>query len=147
MTSLAPSRRAVGSDELHSLRELSFVGVVVATGAAQVVPVIFRNRLRLKLRGFLVAIGTRYRDVASGQYKLSFLVLGQCKCGGFVSLKIVTTVARVEIRSRRELCGMAVAVAIGTAFKFDLEQRVLPFRYVTLLALQAGMASLQRICA
>ena len=79
MACLATSGGTVGADLLHALLELSFVGIVVATGAVQALPVINDVRFGLELRRFLVALGAGDGDMAAGQNKPGLLVLGQGK--------------------------------------------------------------------
>ena len=57
----------------------------------------------------------------------------------------MTPVARIEVRRGCELIRMPIAMAVGAAFKLDLEQGVLPFRDMTLRALQARVTALQRV--
>jgi hypothetical protein len=89
----------------------------MATGAVQILPVIENRRLRLEFRRLLVAVGTRDRDVPSSEQEMSLLVLGKGEGGRLIGLKIVTTIAGVEVRCGGKLSCMAVAVAIGTALK------------------------------
>src|SRR5207302_9076203 len=102
---------------LHAVLELAFVRVGMATGAVQILPVIENRRLRLEFRRHFVAVGTRDRDVPSGEQEMSLLVLGKGEGGRLIGLKIVTTIAGIEVRCGGKLSLMAVAVAIGTALE------------------------------
>lgn len=77
VTGLAASRRSVRPRLQHSLLELALVGIGMAIGTAQVLPVINFRRLRLEFGGFLVAVATGHRDVPSCQHKVSLIVTGQ----------------------------------------------------------------------
>ncbi len=57
----------------------------------------------------------------------------------------VALLALVQVRCSRKLACMSVAVTVCAKLKFDVVERVLPFRNMTLRALQARMAALQRI--
>lgn len=94
-----------------------------------------------------MAIRAGHRHVPARQQKVCFLVLGQSERGRFVRFQIVAAVASVEIRCRRELVGVPIAVAISAALKFNLEQRVLTLRDMALRALQPGVRALQWIRA
>ena len=114
----------------------------VATGATQIVPVIDRGGLRLELGRFLVAIRARHRHMPTRQYEMCLLVLGQSEGRGLVCLKIVTTVARIEIRSRGKLGCMLVDMTIGAALKLNFEQCFFTLRDVALGAFQTGVSAL-----
>lgn len=141
MTRLTSGLRSIGSHLQHAFLELPFVRIVMATLAIQIVPVISSRRLGLKIRRLFVAVPTRNRYVPTRQYEVRLSVLGQRKGGWLVSLDRVTTVARVEIRRSRELLPMTIRMAIGAALKLYFEDRVLPFRDVTLRALQPRMTT------
>ncbi len=67
MACLAAQRFAVLSRHAHSLGELAFVRVLVATGASQILPVILLRRLGFKTLGGFVAIGARNCHVPACQ--------------------------------------------------------------------------------
>jgi len=77
MADLATGGSFVGAELRHALVELSLMGIIVATGAVEGLPVIDNRRFGLELSGFLVAFGARHRDVAASQRKSSLLMLGQ----------------------------------------------------------------------
>jgi len=77
MADLATGGSFVGAELRHALVELSLMGIIVATGAVEGLPVIDNRRFGLELSGFLVAFGAGYRDVAASQRKSSLLMLGQ----------------------------------------------------------------------
>lgn len=118
---LAASLGTVSPDLLHAFLELPLVGIVMATGAVQIAPVIHNRRLGLELRRFLVAVGTRNGDVASGECEMSFLVLGQCEGGWLVAIHSMAALASIEIGRRGKLPRVPVAVAICAAIEFDFE--------------------------
>lgn len=93
----------------------------MATRAVQIFPVIENSRLGLELGRFLVAIGAGYGDVASGQYEMGFLMLGQGKRRRLVAFHRMAAITGVEIWRGSELSRMPVAVAIGATIEFDLE--------------------------
>lgn len=76
---LATGRSAIGPNHLHALFELTLVGIVVATGAVKVFPMVDDGWFGLELRRFLVAVRARYSDVPAGQREMSLLVLDECK--------------------------------------------------------------------
>src|SRR5579871_2939085 len=78
---------------------------------------------------------------------MRLFVLGNREGRRLVPLQIVAAVAGVQIWSRSKLAVVPVGMAIGTMLELHFEQRVLPFRDMTLRALQPGVASLQRIRA
>lgn len=146
MASLASFSGAIGTLLCHAVLELTFVNVLMATGAVQILPVV-HHRLRLKLFRFFVAVATRNRHMASGQDELRLLVLGQRKRRGFVSLDGVAFIAGVEIRRRHKLPGVLILMAVGAILEFHFEQRVLAFRDMALGALHSGVSAHQRIRA
>lgn len=121
--------------------------IIVATGAIQILPVINDRGLWLELRRLLVTIGARNRNVPARQHEVRLLVLGQAERGRLVSLEVMAAVARIKVGRRRKLPRMLVRVTIHAAVEFDLEQRLLPLRDVTLRAFQTRMPALQRIRA
>ena len=127
MAGFASHDRAVGPRLLHALLELPFVGIIVATGATQILPVINDCRLGVELRGFLVTFGTRDRNMPAGEREMRLLVLGQAERGWLVSLESVAAIASVEVRCRGKLPRMLVGVAIGAALELNLEQCIFPF--------------------
>ena len=147
MAGFAPRDRAVGPRLLHALLELPFVGIIVAVGATQILPVINDCRLGVELRGFLMTFGTRDRNMPAGERKMRLLVLGQAERGWLVSLESMAAIASVEVRCRGKLPRMLIGVAIGAALELNLEQCVFPLRDVTLSTFQARMPALQRIRA
>lgn len=147
MTRLASSGGPVGAHLLHTLVELAFMGINVATAAIEIAPVIDSSRLRLKLRRFPMALGAGHSNVSARQDEAGLLVLGQGEGGGFVAFESVAALASVEVWSCGELAGMPVCMAIGAALEFHLEQGVLALRYVALGALQSRVSTLQRISA
>ena len=66
MAGLATGGGAIRPGLLHALLELAFMGIVVATGAVQALPVIDNGRFGLELGRLLVALGAGYGDVAAG---------------------------------------------------------------------------------
>jgi hypothetical protein len=50
MAGLAPCLRAAGSYQLHAFLELTFVGIGVAIGTAQIFPMVYGSGFRLELR-------------------------------------------------------------------------------------------------
>src|SRR5579864_3566344 len=147
MARFASSDSSIFSSQLHAFLKLAFVRIRVATGAAQILPVVDDGRLRLKLRRFLMTIAAWYGDVPPGKHEVCLFVLGESKRGRLVSLEIVTPLACIEVRRRRKLSRMPVAMAVCTVLKLDLKQRVLPLRTVALHTFQPRMPSLQRIRA
>lgn len=59
----------------------------------------------------------------------------------------MATVAGVEVWRRDKLAHVLVSMTISATFELDLEQRFLPFRDMTLRALDCRMLSLQRVSA
>ena len=116
--------------------------VGMATGAVQILPVIDGGWLGLELGRFFVAVRAGDSNVAAVQRKVSLLVLGKGKCGRFISLKGVTTVAGIEIGRGNELSAVPVGMTVGAAVELHFENGVLPFRDVTLVALHARMPAL-----
>ena len=147
VASLASRNRTVGPSLLHSFFELPFVGIIVATGATQVLPVVNDCRLGLELRRLLVTFGTRDRNMPAGEREMRLLVLGQGERGWLVSLERMAAIASVEVRCRGKLPRMLIGMAIGAVREFNLEQCVFPLRDVTLSTFQASMSALQRIGA
>jgi len=117
----------------------------MATGAGEILPVIDHGWFWLELRELFVAVTARNRDVPASQDEVCLFVASQCEGRGLVAFKIVALVASIEIRCRRELPGMLIAVAVGAALELDFEESVFPLGNVTLRTLQSGMSSLQRI--
>ena len=147
MAGFAAYDRAVGPRLLHALLELPFVGIIVATGATQIFPVINDCRLGVELRRFLVTFGTCDRNMPAGEREMRLLVLGQAERGWLVSLESMAAIASVKVRCRGKLPRMLVGVAIGAALELNLEQGVLPLWDMTLSTFQACMPTLQRIRA
>jgi len=79
MAGLATGGSFVDAELRHALVELSLMGIIVATGAVEALPMIDNRRFGLELSGFLVAFGAGYGDVAASQGKAGLLVLGQTK--------------------------------------------------------------------
>ena len=146
MAGLAPARSSRSLRLLHALIELATVWIGVATGATQIGPVINR-RGRLEVGRLLVAIGTRHRDVLTGQKKARFFVARQRKRGRPIRFNRVATFTRVEIWRCCELAGVRVLVAVGAVLKLHLEHRVGTARDVAFLASHSGVSTLQRICS
>jgi len=113
----------------------------VTTGAVQIVPVI-DHRLRLEFCRLFVAVGTRHGHVPTREHEVRFFVLGEGKGGGLVRFQIMAAVAGVEVRRRRELIRVPIIVAIGTALKLHLEQRVFSFWEMALRAFQSRVRAL-----
>ena len=153
MARLAPGRSAVDFCLQHPRFELALVGIVVAAGAVQILPVINRGGFRFlrltqradgwfsghQFSGFLVTIDAGNSDMAAGQDELCLLVPRQGECRWLVALKIVAAVASVEIWRRRKLASMLIAVAVRAFLEFDLEQRVFALGDVALRAFQLGV--------
>lgn len=142
---LAAGGSPVGPDLLHACVELSFMRIVMATGAIEILPVINDGRFRLELCRLFVAFGAWHGHVTARQHKMGFLVFGQCERGGLVSFEVVAAVASIEVRGRSELAGVTIAVAISATLKLYLEESVLALGDVALGALQARVASFQRV--
>jgi hypothetical protein len=83
--------------------------------------------------------------MAPRQKELCILMPGESEGGRLVSLQIVAALAAIEVRCRGKLPGMLVAVAIGAALEFYLEQRVFALRDMALRTLQPGMLAFKRI--
>lgn len=147
MARLAACERTVGPLLLHAFSELPFVRIDVAARAIQIFPVIDHGGLGLELRGLLVAVGTRNRNMPAGEDKAGLLMLREAECRGLVALESVATITCVKVRGRGELLRMLVGMTIGAVLELDLEQRVLPFGNVTLGALQTRVPPLQRVSA
>lgn len=145
MTSLASEGRAIGSHQPHPFHELTFMRIGVAAFTVQIFPVIDGRGFRFELRRLLVTIRAGHCNVTTCEYKSRLLMVRQSKSGWSVAFEVMTAVTGVEVRGGRKLSGMAIAVAIGAAVKFDFVQRVLPFRDVALRALEPRVAALQRI--
>lgn len=77
MADLATGLSFISAELLHALLELAFMGIVVTTGAVEALPAIDDGWFGLELGRFFVALGARYGDVAAGQHKPSFLMLGE----------------------------------------------------------------------
>ncbi len=95
--------------------------VAVANRTAQILPVIDRSRLRLKLGRFLVAVGTWNRDVPAGQSKMGFLMFGEAEGRRLVPFQIMAALASIEVRSGCKLVRVPVAMAVGATLEFDFE--------------------------
>lgn len=121
MARFAASRRPIRLLVLHTLLELILVRILVATGAFQILPVIDHGGLGLELSRFFVAVAARYCNVRSGEHEVCLFVLRQSKRGRFVAFKIVAAIARVQVRRRSELSGVAVAMAIRAGGELDFE--------------------------
>ena len=119
----------------------------VAARAIESLPVIDHSRFRLELNRFFVAIGAWHGHMPARQHKAAFFMFSQGECGRLISLKIVATIASIEIGCCGELRGVLVRVAIGAAVELHFEKRVLGFWNMTLRALQTSMSTLQRIRA
>lgn len=145
MASLAPGSFTTGTRLQHALLELSLVRVGMTGGTGKIIPMIEDRRLGLDVRILFVAIAARYRDMASGQYEMSFLVPSQGEGRWLESLQVVATLTRVEVRRCNKLAGMLIAVAISAMLELDLEQRVFALGSVALIALHGGVLPLQRI--
>jgi len=117
----------------------------MATDARKILPVIDHGRSWLELRGLFVAVTAWDRDVPSSQDEMRLFVASQGEGRGLVTFKIVALVASVEIRCRRELPGMLIAVAVGAALELDFEQSIFALGNVALITLHPRMSSLQRI--
>ena len=142
MAGFATRGRSIRSHLLHAFFELSLMGIIVATDASQILPVVDHRRFGQKFRRFLVALGTRSRHMTTRKREMRLLVFGQCERGRLVSFQIVAAVARIEVRCCGKLPGMPVAVAVSTTLKLHFEKRIFPLRNVTLGALQASMPAL-----
>ncbi len=118
----------------------------VAADAAQILPVINGGRFWLELGGFLVTVGAWNGHVAAREHELCFLVFREAECGRLVSLEVVATIARIEIRRGCELSSVAVAVAICAAIELHLEQRVLSFGDMALGAVDGRVLALKWVC-
>lgn len=145
MASFASRRLAVCSNHLHAVSKLPLVRIAVTTGAVQVRPVIDHRRPRLEFRRLLVAFGAWNRQVAAGQHKTRFLVLGKRERGRLVRFDVVAAIAGIEVRSGGKLSRVPIGMAIRTALELDLEQRVLALRDVALRTLQSRVSALQRV--
>lgn len=146
MTGLTSGGLSVGPRLQHSCLELALVWIGMATGAAQVLPVIDHAGVGLKVFRLFVAVTARNRYVSARKREMRFFVPGQRKRGRLVALEIVAAIAGVEIGGGRELRSVFITVAVGATLELDLEQRVLAFWNVALRALQSGVPALQGIC-
>jgi len=72
-------------------------------------------------------------------------VTRQRESRGPISVQRVALVALIQIRRSGKLGGVPVAVTIRAKLKLDLIERVFPFWHMTLPALHACVAALQRI--
>ena len=81
----------------------------------------------------------------AGQNEVRVLVFRQGERRRFITIEVMATIARIEIRCARELPSVLIAVAIGAALKFDFENSVFSFRNMTLRAFKFGMPALQRV--
>ena len=86
MARFAACRSAISSHLLHSIFELSFVRIRVASGTGAIFKSVKRRVFRLGRRFRLVAITTGHCDVASGQHKPGLLVLRLGEGGGPISI-------------------------------------------------------------
>ncbi len=140
----------------HALAELPLMGVGVATGTRQALPVIYRRGLPLdrsfcssrhKRSGcaWLVAVVTGHRDVAAGQHKAGLLVLGQREGGWPITSQRVALLAAVEVGSGCELSLVLIGVAVQAALELELVQSVSALGNMALLATNLDMFPLQRI--
>ena len=97
------------------------MGIVVATRAGQIFPVVDHCRLGLKFRRLLMALGAWSRNMTTRKSEVRLLVFVQCERGRLVSFQIMTAVAPIEVGRRGKLSGMLIAVAVDTALKLHLE--------------------------
>ena len=65
--------------------------------------------------------------MATREHEMRFLMPRQREGRRLVCLKIVASVAGIEVWRRGKLVRMPVAVTIGAALEFYLEQRLFPF--------------------
>lgn len=66
MACLAPGGRSIRTHFQHTLVELPFVWILVATGAAEILPMIDFCGLRFEFRRLFVTVATRHRDMPAG---------------------------------------------------------------------------------
>ena len=83
--------------------------------------------------------------MAARKNEMGLFMFGHGEGGGLVAFQVVAAIAGIEIWSSRELIRMPVAVTIGAVLELHLKQSVFALGDVTLRALEAGMAALQRI--
>ena len=121
VASFASDWSSVGSHLQHAFLELAFVRISMATCAREILPVIDRRWFWFKVCGLLVAVAARNRDVSVGEHEMGFFMTGEREGRRLVAFEVVAAVASIEIRRSRELPGMLVAVAVGTALELDFE--------------------------
>ena len=131
----------------HTVFELTFVRIGMATGAIEVFPVVDGRRLGLEFGRFLVAIGARHRNMPARQHEPGLFVLGQGKGGGLIPFEGMAAIAGVEVGRRHKLPSVLVRVAVGAARELDLENSVRALGDMALAALHPGVPTLQRIGA
>ena len=78
----------------------------------------------------------------TGQHKVSFLMLCQAERRRLIRLQVVAAVAGIKVRSRRKLSLMLVGVTVSAVLELYLEDRVLAFRDMALLAIQSRVLHL-----
>lgn len=92
-----------------------------------------------------MAVTTRHSNVAVCQDEARLLVSHQRERGRLITLKIVTALAAVEVWGRCKLSGVPVGMAVRTALKLDLEQRVFSFWDMTLRTLEFRVSTFKGI--
>jgi hypothetical protein len=144
MAGFAASRSAIRAGLLHSFLELPFVRIEMATRTRQLVPAV-HNCLRFETIALFVAIAAGNCHVPACQNEFRRFVLRQGKCRRFVSLQVVTALTTIEVRGNGKLSRMFVGMAIGTALKLDLEERVFAPGSVASRTLHLGVPALEWI--
>ena len=142
---LTLQRLSIQSNLLHDFLESPLVGIGVASGATQVLPVIERRRSRFECCGRFVAIAAGNSHMSPVQPKPRFIMSGEAECGGKKSLKIVAILAAIEMRHGGELAGVRIVVAIRAMRELQFVERVFAFGNMTLPTRERGMFALQRI--
>ena len=121
MACFASCPSAVSACLLHALFELSFVGILVTTRAAQVLPLINHRGFRLQRGGLFVAIRAWDCCVAAGEHKSRLLVARRAEGGRLVTFQVVTPIAGIKVWRRGKLSGVLVGMAIGAFLKLDFK--------------------------
>lgn len=144
MAGFAASRSAIRAGLLHSFLELSFVWVEMTTHTRELTPVV-RDCLWFEAIALFVAIGTWDRHVPASQNEFRGFVARQRECGRLVPLQVVAALTTIEVWGSCKLSRMFVSMAVGTALKLDLEERVLALGNVASRTLHGCVSALQRI--
>ena len=145
MANFAADWLAIAAELRHTVFELPFVRIVVATLAVQILPVV--GDLRLGKRGLrqFVAIAAGSGEMAPGKSKANLLVARQRESRGREAIQVVTLLAPILIGSTGKLRIVLVLVAVHALGKLDLVLSVFAFGDVTLRTFESRVLALQRI--